>query len=123
MSTRLSTISPELDETIRKASSEQKYELASAFSEWALRNSLYQGPMPASQSEARVLLERLDSKYWDLQESEGSSTSVAFAFSQARAMNAALFAFGGDASEAAYEAVIATDDLAGAHALAKVVLS
>jgi hypothetical protein len=98
-------------------------DLAEPMLELALADLAARKPSgPASASAVVKLASYLDGKYLRLQqqieESGGvSEAQVLAAFSQARAADSVGYALSGDADEAAYEAIQATDKLPEVHAV------
>ena len=127
----------ELYARIRNASPQQRLAVAVAVTRWAVAAVHLAEPTlelaladlaagkpasPASASAVKKLASYLDGKYLRLQqqreESGGvSEAQVLVAFSLARAADSVGYALSGDADEAAYEAIRATDNLPEAHAV------
>ena len=122
MKSRLSTVAPDLDDTINISSDLRRNSISLALAEWALSQVHFKGEVPQSVSDAGVILDALEENYYELQKMEESGRAtqqeVLSIFVKARAINALLLHFKGETAEAAYEAIIATDDVVGACEIA-----
>jgi hypothetical protein len=127
----------ELYARIRNARPHQRLAVAVAVARWAVATVHLKEPTldlaladlavgkpasPALASAVKKLASYLDEKYLRLQEQrdEGGGASeaqVLAAFSHARAADSVGYALAGDADEAAYEAIQATDKLPEVHAV------
>jgi hypothetical protein len=134
---RLALEDRELYARIRKASPQQRLAVAAAVARWAVASAHLKEPTidlalaelaegkaggSASASAVQKLASYLDDKYLRLHEQleEGGGVTeaqVMAAFSHARAADSVGYALSGDADEAAYEAIRATDKLPEAHAI------
>lgn len=123
MQMRLFTVAPDLVELIDGATEHQRALIGSELAAWALNHSSYVGLAPSSAEEAEKVLNELENEYFRLQELADSGSvseaQVLVAFSKARAMHAYLFTFSNEVAEVAYEAIMATDDLSRAKAIAQ----
>jgi hypothetical protein len=113
MISRLATVAPDLEAAIANAEPALRRRVASVVSNWAATRVGWSYPADAGALSAE--LQELDERYFALQElyeTGGCSwAAVMAAFNLARTVGSAVFALGGQASEAVYEAVMATDDL------------
>lgn len=132
---RLETLSPEFVEKLSKASAASQRAAALAASQFAVSETKLDHPSikealdelqtmgfltPGKKAELEALVEELDNKYFDLQDShpgEAISAEALLAFSQARAVAAVLSAATEApfeaAAEAIYEAAAASDNQEG----------
>ncbi len=127
----------ELCARIQNAGSQQRIAVAVAVARWAANRVNLKDPSldralanlalgkalsPALASAVKRLASYLDAKYLRLQQErdegrEVSEDDILAAFSQARAADSVNYALSGEADEATYEAIKATDDLPEVHAV------
>jgi hypothetical protein len=125
MISRLATIAPDLEAAIANARPSLRRRIASVVSSWAADRVGWS--YSADAGSLSEILQELDQRYFALQElreSGGcSEAAVMAAFNLARAVSSAVFASEEQASEAAYEAVMATGDLSGVRRVVLSILS
>jgi len=120
---RLRSIAPDLVSRLSTASDAQRQRVALAVARWVTTRvesipleviAGLDGVPPSSLNET---VERLDDEYLSLQAKEEagecSDDEVVAAFARARAASSLVYAIVGDPAESIYEAVVATEDLAG----------
>ena len=111
---RLVSIAPDLEAAISAASPAVRVSVASFAASWAAGRVGWS--QPGGSVSLATVAEELDDHYLSLQESVGGpDAEVTAAFGRARAASCAAFAAEGNASEAVYEAIMATGDLPGAR--------
>lgn len=109
MTTRLSTVAPDLEDLLLVASPEARKDAAGAVSKLALHHCGVVLPLEAiSASDQEAYAAKLDEIYFDLRERNDATTDGAFC--AARAASSAAFATMGRCEEAVYEAIIALGD-------------
>jgi len=120
---RLHLIAPDLVPLLAAASRDQRRRSAYAVARWVVEHvehlpaEIVVGLDGSPPSQLNQIAERLDDDYLSLQEQveagDRSNDGVTAAFSRARAAHCVALAASGEASECIYEAVAATDNLAG----------
>jgi hypothetical protein len=112
---RLASAAPDLEEALDASSRTLRLGVAAHIARWAAERVGWS--RPSGPGSLAAITEDLDERYFALQElrEQGrcSKAEVSLAFSLARAASSAAFADQGEASEAIYEAISATDDLPG----------
>jgi len=123
MKSRLLTISPELFDEISKISPILQLKASKALANWALTQVSYMGTVPCTAKMAEEILANLDKEYFKLQglNEVGKATDqeVLQAFSKARAIHSLLFSIHEEPLEAAYEAIMATENISEACVIVK----
>jgi hypothetical protein len=129
---RLSAEYPDLDNAIEAASPDRRLQAGWAAAQWAIRISglshpvVFAAEMGGSTEAIAAVVEKLDDRYFELQElcDEGkcSKTDVLAAFAQARAANALEYAIQGNATESIYEAAVCSDDISDLRKLVAIAL-
>ena len=130
MASRLSSVAPELEEQLKSSATSMRHRSSLAVAAFAVAQSGLNSPLISATLSAHDspnisalsrLLQELEQSYYDLQADEEAKPTkdkhALTAFSQARAVNAVLYAVSGQYDEAIYEAIIATDNVAGVSQL------
>jgi hypothetical protein len=122
--TRLQTVAPDLDKAIAAAPAEVASSAAWAAARWAVEQVGLSHPAIAEAlsgtcvGKVPALAARLDKEYFALDnDGRAPEATVLDVFSKARAASAVEFAARGEAAEAIYEAIIATDDIASVRSV------
>jgi hypothetical protein len=115
--TRLATEAPDLDEALRDAATERRASAGWLAARWAvdrtgLRDERVDAVLSGVDGDLTPVVDDLDRRYFDLEETNGADEVSDGFFSMARAASAVAFAQRGQPEEAVYEAGHATGDWA-----------
>jgi hypothetical protein len=121
MHSRLATVATDIDQAVAQANPSAATRCGEIAASFALERVGMKDLAEISDDGLAALVASLDEEYFSVQEAveRGLSTRAAelVAFSKARAASAFAYASRGESSEAIYEAIMATDDLAELRAL------
>lgn len=111
MASRLASIAPDIEFTLSELQSAIRFEVALKITTWAMEKVGLQAEMLTNQDSkgAKAVSDIFDERYFKLDE-QGSPDYLVY-FSKARAASSIAFLLDGNAYEAIYEAVMATDDM------------